>query len=86
METTTNFGGSFTTQGTLAGSFANGDTLTAVANTDGSVDVWKTTGTTTTYLGRSSAVAAFAAGGRIGMQLPNGAGSTTSPAALSLHR
>jgi len=73
VETTTNFGLASTTQGTFAGAFANGSTLTAVANADGSVDVWRTAGTTTTYLGHSNAVAAFAGTGRIGMQLPSGA-------------
>ena len=65
VETTTNSGGAFTTRGTLAATLASGTTVTAVANADGSVDVWQNA----TYLGRSSAVAAFAGTGRIGMQL-----------------
>ena len=71
VETTTNSGGGFTTQGTFAATFANGDRLTAVANADGSVDVWKTTSAAvTTYVGHSSAVAGFTGTGRIGMRLP----------------
>jgi uncharacterized repeat protein (TIGR01451 family) len=70
VETTTNSGSAFTTQGTFAVTFANGDRLTAVANADGSVDVWKTTGAVTTYVGHSSAVAAFNGTGRIGIRLP----------------
>jgi hypothetical protein len=72
VETTSNSGGAFTTTGSFAGAnFANGDRLTAVANADGSVDVWKTTVVTsvTTYLGHSAPAAAFAGGGRIGLQL-----------------
>ena len=73
VETTTNGGGSYTTRGTFTATLATGDTLTAVANADGSVDAWKTSGATTTYVGRSAAVAAFAGSGRIGIQLPSGA-------------
>jgi uncharacterized repeat protein (TIGR01451 family) len=72
VETTSNSGGTFTTTGSFAGAnFANGDRLTAVANADGSVDVWKTTVATsfTTYIGHSAPAAAFAGGGRIGLQL-----------------
>jgi uncharacterized repeat protein (TIGR01451 family) len=71
VETTTNSGGSFTNRGTFAGAnFGNGDRLTALANADGSVDVWRTTAANvTTYLGHSAAVAAFTGTGRIGMQL-----------------
>ena len=49
----------------------NGDTLTALVNTDGTVDVW----VNSTYIGRSLAAPAaqFAGGGRIGMQLNTGA-------------
>jgi uncharacterized repeat protein (TIGR01451 family) len=69
VETTSNGGGTFTTTGSFSGAnFANGDRLTAVANADGSVDVWKTT-SVTTYLGHSAPAAAFAGGGRIGLQL-----------------
>ena len=72
VETTTNSGGAFTTTATFAGAnFANGDRLSAVANADGSVDVWKTTvsSSVTTYLGHSTPTAAFTGTGRIGMQL-----------------
>ena len=51
VETTTNSGLSYTTRGTVAATFANGDTLTALADATGAVYVWKTTGATTTYLG-----------------------------------
>ena len=54
----------------FAVTFAAGDTLTAVANADGSVDVWKTTAANvTTYVGHSSADCAFTGGGRIGMSM-----------------
>ncbi len=63
----------FATLGTLAGAFATGDTLTAVANVDGSVDVWRTTAASvTTYLGRSN-LSNSTGGGRVGLQLPAGA-------------
>jgi hypothetical protein len=74
VETTTNNGLTTAAQGTFAVTFALGDTLTAVANIDGSVDVWKTTAANvTTYVGRSAPVAAFAGTGRIGIQLPTNA-------------
>ena len=70
VETTTNSGGAFTTRGTFPVNLVDGDRLSAVANADGSVDVWRTTAANvTTYLGRGTAVAAFAGTGRIGMQL-----------------
>jgi uncharacterized repeat protein (TIGR01451 family) len=71
---TTNVFAIFTQTGALPASLVNGDTLTALANTDGSVDVWKTTAANvTTYLGRSAAAAAFTGTGRIGIQLNSGA-------------
>jgi hypothetical protein len=71
--TTTNTGTSFTTLGTFASPFVSGDTLTAKANSDGSVDVWKTTAANvTTYLGHSS-TSAFTGAGRIGILLPTNA-------------
>ena len=73
VEATTNFGVAFTNMATFAATVGSGNRLTAVANTDGSVDVWRTAGAVTTYLGRSSPNATFAGGGRIGMQLPDGA-------------
>jgi uncharacterized repeat protein (TIGR01451 family) len=73
VQTTTNLGVTFTTVGTFVGSFVNGDTLTAVANADGSIDGWKTTAANvTTYLGRTAPASGFTGSGRIGMQLPNG--------------
>ena len=69
VETTTSNGTTTIAQGAFPATLASGDTLTAVANADGSVDVWQNT----TYLGRSAAVAAFIGTGRIGMQLPRGA-------------
>jgi len=75
VATTTNYGAVWTTQGTLAGTFANGDTLTAEVDATGTVLVWKTTaGNVTTYLGAVSAASqAFTTGtGSIGMNLSNG--------------
>lgn len=60
----------FTALGTFAASFANGDTLTAVANADGSVDVWRTAAAGgSVYLGHS-ATSASTGTGRIGIRLP----------------
>lgn len=68
VQTTTNSGGSYTTRGTLNVSFASGDVLTAVAYSDGTVNVYKNgalVGTVST-----SAAGAWTSGtGRIGMQL-----------------
>jgi hypothetical protein len=79
VATTTN-GSSFTSAGTLAASFANGNSLYAVANADGSVFVWKTDGNTITFLGSvaipTTGIGAWTqgtGGGRIGIQLPNNA-------------
>jgi hypothetical protein len=70
VETTINTGVAFAAQGTFPATFTNGDTLTAVANNDGSVDVWRTSGATISYIGHSNSVAAFTGTGRIGIQLP----------------
>ena len=51
VATTTNSGLSYTTRGTLSGTFASGDIMTARADATGTVFVWKTTGGTDTYLG-----------------------------------
>jgi uncharacterized repeat protein (TIGR01451 family) len=60
-------GSTFTNATTFStGLWSIGDTLTAVANTDGSVDVWRNA----VYLGRSSAVAGFT-DVRIGLRLPS---------------
>jgi hypothetical protein len=60
--------------------FVSGDTLTAQAEANGTVSVWKTSGATTTFLGSvsiptsgSGAWTQGTGGGRIGMQLPAGA-------------
>jgi len=69
VETTTTYGVTVTQSANFTATFANGDTLTAVVNADGSVDVWQNA----TYVGRSAAAAAFTGTGRIGIQLPSGA-------------
>ncbi len=69
VDTTINGGLTFAPPiGTFSATLANGNTFTAVANADGSVDVWQNT----TYLGRTS-TSTFTGTGRIGMQLPAGA-------------
>ncbi|MBK5334096.1 MAG: DUF11 domain-containing protein, partial [Ilumatobacteraceae bacterium] len=55
-------------------SFAAGTVFSAVANADGSVDIWKTNGGTT-YLGRVAGVPASFTTGRVGMELPNAGGT-----------
>ena len=62
----------FTTRGTFTASFASGDTFSAVAYADGTVNVYKTAAGTTTAIGSVTIpVAAFSTGaGRIGIQLP----------------
>jgi len=70
---TTNNGGAFVTTAKPA-TVANGSTLTAVANTDGSVDVWVTTAANvTTYIGNFTtalaSTAPFTGTGRIGLQV-----------------
>lgn len=60
----------FAALGSFAASFAAGDRLSAVANADGSVDVWRTAvGGASTYLGHS-ATSASTGGGRIGIRMP----------------
>jgi len=82
VATTTNSGVSYTTRGTLPGSFASGDTFTARVDASGAVSVWKTSGGVDTYLGSVSGTG-LTGTGRIGLQLPtNGrvdsfAGGTT---------
>lgn len=70
VETTTN-GTAYTSAGTLSGTFANGDTMTAMADATGTVYVWKTSGAVTTLLG--SAVTPLTGGGQVGLYLPPGA-------------
>lgn len=69
VATTVN-GLTFTTAGTLPGAFANGDTLTVMADATGTVYVWKTSGAITTLLG--SAPTTFTGAGQIGIYLPPG--------------
>jgi hypothetical protein len=76
IATTTN-GTAFTTApgGTLTGfgNLANGDTLTAMVDATGVVNVWKTSGGNTTFIGTAnlpSVPAWTTGGGRIGMLLP----------------
>ena len=71
VESTTNFGASFTTAGTFAATFANGNTLTALADASGNVFVWQTVGATTTFLGQ--AATGVTGSGRIGLHLASGA-------------
>jgi hypothetical protein len=76
IQTTTNSGTNYTPAGALPATFANGNTLTAIAYADGTLWVWKTAGTTVTFLGSvklSSDALWTTGGGRIGIQLPNGA-------------
>jgi hypothetical protein len=61
------------TIGSVSGSFANGDTMTAMADQNGVVYIWKTSGGTTTFLGSVTlpSNALWSAGGQIGMLLSN---------------
>jgi len=71
VETTTNLGISFTTQGTFAASFVSGDTLTAQVDASGTAYLWKTTAVNvTTFIGGAGLGAAWTGAGRIGLQLP----------------
>jgi hypothetical protein len=72
VETSTNTGVTVTPQATLTGTFASGDTLTAMVDAGGVVYVWKTTGATTTFIGGAQlpSAATWTGTGRIGMQLP----------------
>lgn len=80
IQTTVNGGLQFITQSTLTtdATFVAGDTITAMADGSGVVSVWRTRGTTNTYIGQAQmptagALAFTAGGGRIGIQLPGGA-------------
>jgi hypothetical protein len=92
VETTTNYGFSFPSQWTktIAGTFASGDTMTALVDAAGNVFVWRTSGSTTTLLGQvqlaTTGTQSFITGtGRIGLYLPSGArvdnfaGGTVTP-------
>ena len=65
----------YTLRGIFAASFASGDTLSAVAYADGTVNVYKTSGATTTEIGSVTIPGAgfWTGTGRIGIQLPGGA-------------
>lgn len=63
--------GPFSALGTFSASFAVGDALTAVADVDGSVEVWRTSAGVSSYLGRSGTSASTGTG-RIGIRLPAG--------------
>jgi hypothetical protein len=69
---TTNGGTNFVSATTNGVTLNTNDILTAVANADGSVDVWTTSGATTTYVGNFSTTAAtgFTGTGQIGFTLP----------------
>jgi hypothetical protein len=79
VQTTTNAALTYTTAATLTGTFANGDTITALLDgttAPATVWVWKTTsGNVTTSLGSAQLPNAttWTGGGVIGMQLPTGA-------------
>lgn len=69
----------YVTRATFPAAFASGDTLTAMVDATGTVNVWKTTGATTTFIGSvtipTSGAGAWTqatGGGRIGMLLPVG--------------
>ena len=94
VQTTTNAGGSYNTRATFTtgANFANGNTLSAVARANGAVEVYKTAGATTSLVGSviisttgGGAWTQGASGGRIGMQLPNGA-RVDNLAAVRCHR
>ncbi|MFO1467946.1 MAG: choice-of-anchor D domain-containing protein [Steroidobacteraceae bacterium] len=77
VATTTNSGGTYTTRATFnSGTFASGNVLTAKVSSAGLVSVWKTAGTTTTFLGSIQLPTTgtntwTTGGGRIGIQLQN---------------
>lgn len=71
VASTTNSGSNFTTHGNLAATLAAGDTLTAFARSNNTVQVWKTSAGATTYLGSVNVPSTFTSG-RIGMRLPTG--------------
>lgn len=80
VATTTNSGGTMTTRATFPATFASGDTLSAVAYADGTVNIYQTSGATTSELGSVTIPVSGAGawtqgtgGGRIGFQLPTGA-------------
>jgi hypothetical protein len=76
VRTTTNFAVT-TVRGSFAATLAQDGTLTAVANANGSVDVWVSTTSSTTYLGNvvipTTGAVSFTGIGRIGITVPTGA-------------
>lgn len=77
IETTTSGGGTFTTHASFTNDviFNAGDRMTALADANGVVAVWRTRGAVNTYIGQAAipatgSLAFVAGGGRIGMQLP----------------
>lgn len=75
VATTTNSGGTLTARATFATAFASGDTLSAVALNDGSVNVYKNTtliGVVQIPTSGAGAWTQGTGGGRIGMQLSSG--------------
>ena len=73
VATTVNRGVTYVNRATFPAVFASGDTLVATALGDGTVNVYKVSGATTTLVG-SVVIAGFSgSSGRIGMQLPAGA-------------
>jgi uncharacterized repeat protein (TIGR01451 family) len=78
VATTTNAGGTYATAGTVSGigTLVTGDTLTAMVDQNGVVNLWKTNGANvTTFLGSATLPANAlwtTGGGRVGLQLPVG--------------
>jgi hypothetical protein len=75
VEVATTTGGSSTTRASFTATFASGDTLSAVALETGTVNVYKTSGTTTTVVGSVTIPGAgfWTGTGRIGLLLPSSA-------------
>ena len=82
MGYTTTGGNTVLSSSPTAATLNTGDTLTAVANPDGSVDVWTTSGATTTYVGNFTTTSAtnFTGSGQIGFSLPLSVPFLISPA------
>jgi hypothetical protein len=78
VATTTNAGGTYATAGTVSGigTLVTGDTLTAMVDQNGVVNLWKTSAANvTTFLGSATLPANAlwtTGGGRVGLQLPVG--------------
>jgi uncharacterized repeat protein (TIGR01451 family) len=80
IATTTNLGISFTARTSFPAAFAAGDRMTALAEANGRVSVWRTSGAASTLLGTvvipTSGAGSWpqgTGGGRIGLQLSTGA-------------